>query len=191
MFFIFSNKAKIKEKILANNYYEKTFNWDSSKRFSAIYSSCVNKIGLIPECFFKDKDNEVLFYLEGNSFMGNFLEMFENSDVIKNAYYKHYHGYNLNSSNFVRSTIPNFTGTNQSKGHKAANNFLSVVPKHLPATYSITSAEGGGYPDRIFNIGNVGFCMELKATSNWDDKDANRRVLTSTPVKMQKLVSTN
>jgi peptidoglycan/LPS O-acetylase OafA/YrhL len=105
MFFIFSNKVKIKEKILANNYYEKTFNWDSSKRFSPIYSSCVNKIGLMPECFFKDKDNDVLFYLEGNSFMGNFLEMFENSDVIKNAYYKHYHGYNLNSSNLLNEAL--------------------------------------------------------------------------------------
>lgn len=61
--------------------------------------------------------------------------------------------------------------------------------RNLPAPNRITDAKGGGYPDRIFNIGNLGFCMELKATSNWKDIDANRRVLTSTPVKMRKLVN--
>jgi hypothetical protein len=95
----------------------------------------------------------------------------------------------VNASGIVGTVIPNFTGTNQSKGNKAAKHLVSIVAPHLPAPHHITNARGGGYPDRIFNIGNLGFCMELKATSNWNDTDANRRVLTSTPVKMRGLVN--
>ncbi|MCX7379817.1 MAG: hypothetical protein NTY94_24050 [Alphaproteobacteria bacterium] len=96
----------------------------------------------------------------------------------------------VTASALFGSMIPNFTGTNQSKGNKAANHLMSIVPSHLPALHTITDAKGAGYPDRIFNIGNLGFCMELKATSNWNNIDSNRRVLTSTPRKMLKLLTT-
>lgn len=96
----------------------------------------------------------------------------------------------LAASNILNSIIPNFSGiSNQSKGNKAADHFISIVPRHLPIPNRIVPAQGAGYPDRIFMIGAVGFCMEMKATSNWKNRDSNRRVLTSAPDKMRSLVS--
>lgn len=93
------------------------------------------------------------------------------------------------ASGVVNSAIPNFVGTNQSKGNKAADHFLAVVTPHLPAQAQIVFANGGGYPDRIFRLGQVGYCFEFKATSNWQNGDSNRRVLTGTPTKMRRLVN--
>jgi hypothetical protein len=94
------------------------------------------------------------------------------------------------ASNVLSSAIPNFAGiSNQSKGNKAADHFIATVPPHLPAPSTIVHAQGAGYPDRIFLFGAVGFCMELKATSNWRSGDSNRRVLTSAPDKMRQLVN--
>lgn len=93
------------------------------------------------------------------------------------------------ASGVLNSVIPNFVGTNQSKGNKAANHFLAVVPPHLPAQAQIIVANGAGYPDRILVLGQVGYCLEFKATANWQDGDTNRRVLTSTPTKMRRLVN--
>jgi hypothetical protein len=92
-------------------------------------------------------------------------------------------------SKVLQSIIPTTKGkTNQSIGNRAADHFIATVSKHLPAPSSIVRAKGAGYPDRIFLIGKVGFCMELKATSNWHNGDLNRRVLTSSPEKMRQLV---
>ena len=93
------------------------------------------------------------------------------------------------ASNIINSAIPNFAGiSNQAKGNKAADHFVKTVPQHLPAPNRIIAAKGSGYPDRIFSFGQLGFCMELKATANWKNGDGNRRVLTSSPEKMRKLV---
>ena len=93
------------------------------------------------------------------------------------------------ASGVLNSVIPNFVGTNQSKGNKAANHFIALVPPHLPAQNQISLAKGAGYPDRIYVSGQVGYCMEFKATSNWQNADSNRRVLTSAPTKMRRLVN--
>jgi hypothetical protein len=94
------------------------------------------------------------------------------------------------ASNIVNSTIPNLSGiSNQSKGNKAADYFMDVISQNLVAPNSVIQAQGAGYPDKIFLMGTVGFCMELKATSKWKNGDSNRRVLTSAPDKMRHLVS--
>jgi hypothetical protein len=93
----------------------------------------------------------------------------------------------IESSGIIGSAIGNFGGTNQSKGNRAADHFVAIVPAHLPANHKINGAAGAGYPDRIYEFEGVGFCMEMKATSNWQDADSNRRVLTSSPKKMLKL----
>jgi hypothetical protein len=92
-------------------------------------------------------------------------------------------------SGLVGSVIPNFTGTNQAKGNRAADHFVAAVPPFLPHPFRIGRATGSGYPDRVFANGPVGYCMELKATSNWQNGDGNRRVLTSRPEKMRRLVN--
>jgi len=93
------------------------------------------------------------------------------------------------SSGLVGSLIPNFTGTNQAKGNRAADHFVTTLPPFLPLPFRIDPATGSGYPDRIFANGAIGYCMELKATSNWQNGDGNRRVLTSRPEKMRRLVN--
>lgn len=95
----------------------------------------------------------------------------------------------VGASGIVGAQIPNFVGTNQSKGNRAANHFLANVSPHLNPPNSIVTASGKGYPDQIFRISGIGFCMEMKATSNWQNTDGNRRVLTSSPNKMRNLVA--
>lgn len=93
------------------------------------------------------------------------------------------------ASGIIGSMVQNFTGTNQSKGNQIANHFIAVLPAHLVAPNQITPARGSGYPDRLFSTGNVGYCMELKATANWRNQNTQRRVLTSSPRKMRSLVN--
>lgn len=95
----------------------------------------------------------------------------------------------VQGSGIVGSVIPNFAGTNQSKGNRAAKHFITTVTPFVPPPFSIASALGSGYPDRVFANGAAGYCLELKATSNWQNGDANRRVLTSRPEKMRRLVN--
>lgn len=96
----------------------------------------------------------------------------------------------VNASGIIGSIIPNFVGTNQSKGNKAADYFVSAIAPQLAHPHDIVPAAGKGYPDRIFVMGANRYCMELKATSNWQNGDSNRRVLTSAPDKMRRLVNT-
>lgn len=93
------------------------------------------------------------------------------------------------ASGIVGSLVQNFTGTNQSKGNQVANHFIAVLPGHLAAPNQITPARGSGYPDRLFSTANMGYCMELKATANWNNHNSQRRVLTSSPRKMLSLLN--
>ena len=53
--------------------------------------------------------------------------------------------------------------------------------------FSISKCRGGGYPDQVLTQQTTGLRvpLEMKATANWDEKDANRRVLTSSSKKLQ------
>ena len=94
----------------------------------------------------------------------------------------------VRQSGLIGSAIPNFVGTNQSKGNKAADHFFNLVPPQLRAGNRIAKAGGAGYPDMLYSIGGTGFCMEMKATSKWKPRDSNRRVLTSSPRKLLRLL---
>lgn len=95
----------------------------------------------------------------------------------------------INSSRFIGTPIRNFGGSNQSKGNRAADHFVATVPHHLPAYCKVKGAVGKGYPDLLCVLNDKGFALELKATSNWQDGDSNRRVLTSSPTKMLDLIA--
>jgi hypothetical protein len=94
----------------------------------------------------------------------------------------------IETSGFIGNPIVNFGGSNQSKGNRAADHFVATVPQHLPKHCKVIAAAGAGYPDRICVLNDKGYAMELKATSNWQDGDGNRRVLTSSPTKMLALI---
>lgn len=94
----------------------------------------------------------------------------------------------LRQTHLIRCIIPNLTGTNQSKGNQVATYFLTQIAGNLPPGYSMSSAPGKGYPDQIISFGGCGFCMEMKATSEWKPNDTNRSVLTSSPLKMRALI---
>jgi len=110
LLYIFNNKNFIRNLVLNNNYYEKVFNWQGSKEFSKIYNNCLNSnlvkknIEFSNQCKFKfdpnNKDN--LFFIEGNSYAGNFLEMFQNSLVVKNAFFSYVPETNLKKSEFFK-----------------------------------------------------------------------------------------
>lgn len=95
----------------------------------------------------------------------------------------------IKTSGFIGLPIYNFGGSNQSKGNRAADHFVATVPPHLPENCKVLAAAGAGYPDRICLLHGRGYAMELKATSNWQDGDGNRRVLTSSPNKLLALIA--
>ena len=100
LLYIFNNKFLIKDFVLKFNYFEKVFNWEHSKKFSRVYYKCVNSN--LDNCKFKHNsdNNDNFFFIEGNSYAGNFLEMFQNSRLVENAYFSHIPGTNLKKSKF-------------------------------------------------------------------------------------------
>jgi hypothetical protein len=94
----------------------------------------------------------------------------------------------VRTSRIIGFQIPNFTGTNQSKGNKAAEYFFEAVQEYFLHQKRLRVAKGAGYPDKLLSIENVSYCFELKATSNWKDTDSNRRVLTSSSRKLRSLI---
>lgn len=95
----------------------------------------------------------------------------------------------VDSAGFIGTTMEGFEGkSNQARGNEAEKIFLKLVRPKLKAPFQIEDAPGSGYPDKIFKNGKKGYCMEFKATSKWDDTDTNRRVLTSSPSKLMKLI---
>lgn len=95
----------------------------------------------------------------------------------------------VDNAEFIGTTMEGFEGkSNQARGNEAEKIFLKLVRPKLKAPFRIEDAPGPGYPDKIFKNGKKGYCMEFKATSKWDDTDTNRRVLTSSPSKLIKLI---
>ena len=82
--------------------------------------------------------------------------------------------------------IPHGT-KNQSLGNKLADYFTEHLNKNLQV-FKVEncvngSKKGTGYPDKVLvkdDFKHV--ALELKATSGWDSKDTNRRVLTSSSI---------
>lgn len=95
----------------------------------------------------------------------------------------------VKNSKIIGSNIPNLSGTNQSKGNKVEKYVVSKLSNKWSSSDGIFDAPGKGYPDRILIIRGQKYFMEIKATSNWNEKDSIRRVLTASPQKMRDLVN--
>ncbi len=79
--------------------------------------------------------------------------------------------------------VPN--KTNQSVGNQLADLVSGKLNDYLKI-YKIERYLGKGYPDRILAKGSFRhIALEMKATSNWDPKDTNRRVLTSSSRRLR------
>lgn len=83
------------------------------------------------------------------------------------------------------TTHDGFARTNQSKGNVAAESLANSL-NHDRYRLIIETLNGAGYPDRRLFLPDVDFacCFEIKATSVWNERDSNRRVLTSSPSKL-------
>ena len=96
-------KENIRNFITEANYLEKKFNWTQRTVFSKnltvgsneVYSFCheasikftINDMGLREECL-KQKNNNILFYVEGDSQTAQFLTALNEIDQVENLYYK-------------------------------------------------------------------------------------------------------
>ena len=74
----------------------------------------------------------------------------------------------------------------QSVGNQLETFFVEHVDKLLQR-FKILACSGHGYPDRQLSeqLTNRRFPLELKATSQWNPSDSNRRVLTSSSKKLR------
>lgn len=71
--------------------------------------------------------------------------------------------------------------------------FVKEFNNNAPANVRINACAGAGYPDNFLSItkGNktTNYCLEFKATSDWNPKDSNRRVLFSSTKKLRDKIS--
>ncbi len=75
--------------------------------------------------------------------------------------------------------------SNQSIGNQVE---AFVVPKLVAGLrkYHLEKCRGAGYPDQQLRSNDLLIPLELKATSDWNPSDSNRRVLTSSSEKLRK-----
>ena len=78
--------------------------------------------------------------------------------------------------------------TNQSVGNQVEIVALEKLNGNLKM-FKIENCSGAGYPDRLLAKGDFKqIALEMKATSNWNPKDSNRRVLTSSSKKLREKI---
>ena len=76
--------------------------------------------------------------------------------------------------------------SNQSIGNQVEKYIVQKLGGVI-SRFSISKCRGSGYPDQVLIQQTTGLRipLEMKATANWDEKDANRRVLTSSSKKLR------
>ena len=94
----------------------------------------------------------------------------------------------VNNASYIGKRMCGPNVTNQAIGNESEKFFVRQVNPHLNDAIESPERCGQGYPDKVIKIGNKRYCMEFKATSSWDDSDSNRRVLTSSPDRLLKLI---
>lgn len=85
------------------------------------------------------------------------------------------------------STCPLRPGsTNQAIGNQVEKYTMGKLGMAISG-FSIFLCQGAGYPDQMLieTVTNTRIPLEVKATSNWDPRDSNRRVLTSSSKKLR------
>ena len=75
---------------------------------------------------------------------------------------------------------------NQSIGNQVEKHVVAKLDSVISG-FSISKCRGSGYPDQtlIQKSSNLRIPLEMKATSDWNDTDSNRRVLTSSSDKLR------
>lgn len=76
--------------------------------------------------------------------------------------------------------------TNQAIGNKVEEYIVPKLDSAL-SDFLISKCRGSGYPDQILiqQSTKLHMPLEMKATAGWDEKDSNRRVLTSSSKKLR------
>jgi hypothetical protein len=75
--------------------------------------------------------------------------------------------------------------SNQSIGNQVEEFVMPKITAGL-ASFKLERCVGAGYPDRMLSREGHRIAMEVKATSDWNPADSNRRVLTSSSEKLRK-----
>jgi hypothetical protein len=79
--------------------------------------------------------------------------------------------------------------SNQAIGNLMHKHFVNEFNAHAPMGVKIVPCKGSGYPDNLLaitkNNKTKNYCVEFKATSDWNPKDSNRRVLMSSTTKIR------
>ena len=94
----------------------------------------------------------------------------------------------VKKAGYIGKTMPMSDLTNQTIGNASENFFVDQINPHLNDAIKAPTGCGGGYPDRVIHIKGKRYCMELKATNSWEKRDSHRRVLTSSPKRLLKLL---
>ena len=76
--------------------------------------------------------------------------------------------------------------TNQAVGNEIEKYIVPKLDSSLSG-FSISKCRGSGYPDQILiqNTPRLQMPLEMKATADWNERDSNRRVLTSSSKKLR------
>ncbi len=77
--------------------------------------------------------------------------------------------------------------TNQSIGNQVEKFAVLHLSPHM-RPFAIGACSGAGYPDKVLiqHDTNLRMPLEVKATSDWNPNDSNRRVLTSSSEKLRR-----
>lgn len=73
--------------------------------------------------------------------------------------------------------------SNQSVGNQVEAFIVEQV--NAAGDFQIENCSGAGYPDRLLRDDELKIPLEMKATSDWNPNDSNRRVLTSSSAKIR------
>jgi hypothetical protein len=78
------------------------------------------------------------------------------------------------------------SSSNQSVGNQVEAFTVGILSPHLVG-YRLLPCSGSGYPDKMIieRRTNLAIPLEMKATSDWNPRDSNRRVLTSSSSKLR------
>lgn len=77
--------------------------------------------------------------------------------------------------------------TNQSIGNQVEEHAIPLLAMNI-SDFALGKCSGAGYPDQVLtcNLSGLKVPLEVKATSDWNPNDSNRRVLTSSSEKIRK-----
>ena len=94
----------------------------------------------------------------------------------------------VRKAGYIGKTMPISGLKNQAIGNASEKFFVAQINPHLKGAIEAPTGCLGGYPDRVIHIKGKRYCMELKATNSWKKRDSHRRVLTSSPNRLLKLL---